>query len=84
MRTAYHDVPLHNRCRQQWDERNIPLQYGHSERQNLRTSPVARPDRRLSSREPEPESNGTTTRRRIAVAVGLLAKLPPQQVQAIH
>jgi len=70
MRTADHDVSLFARYRQQWDERNMPLQYGHGERQNLRSCPVARPDRQLASRESESESNGTTTRRRIAVAVG--------------
>ena len=48
----------------------MPLQYGHGERQNLRSCPVARPDRQLAPRESESESNGTTTRRRIAVAVG--------------
>lgn len=77
MRTADHDVSLFARHRQQWDERNIPLQYGHVERQNLRSCPVARPDRQLASREPESESNGTTTRRRIAVAVSFSAISSP-------
>jgi len=68
-RNDTYELPKFNKYRQPWEERNIPLQYSHAERQNFRVCPIARPEIMLNPRDNDHDASGTSTRRRIAVAV---------------
>ena len=71
-RDATYGLPKFNKHEQQWEERDIPLQYSHAERPNFRVCPVVRPSRTLNSRDTDADASGVSTRRRIAVAVRFL------------